>query len=398
INYLSGEYTQLEVRYVYAKIWFDKETGMIGKKGKMARIIYMTNVGTIPDESKIKVKIGNQLIGTLDEGFLEKLSKGDVFVLGGEKYEFRYTQGMTAFVKTAEKRPPTVPSWVSESLPLSFELGLSIQRFRKLMNEKFLEKKSEKEITEFIEHYLGIKGNTSKAVYSYFNEQFNYLGIPHLNKLIIEQYKLMENNYLIFHSVYGRRVNDALSRTIAYILSKLIHKDLELSMNDNGFIISGKGKLPIENALNYLKSNDLRKICELAIENSELLNRRFRHCATRSLMILRSYKGKRKTAGRQQMSSRLLISAVKRISNNFSILREARREVLEEVMDISNAVKVVQGIEEKKIKFVLKQSMLPSPFAFNLFLQGRMDLMKMEDRLSFIKRMHEEIIQKIENK
>jgi ATP-dependent helicase Lhr and Lhr-like helicase len=398
INYLSGEYTQLEARYVYGKIWHDKETGLLGRRGKMARIIYMTNIGTIPDEARIKVKLGTVKIGSIDEGFLEKLSKGDVFVLGGEKYEFRYAQGMTAFVKTAEKRPPTVPSWVSESLPLSFELGLSIQRFRKLMNEKFTAKKTKKELIEFIEEYLKVKGKTAEAIYNYFKEQFKYLEIPHLNKLIIEQYKHSEYNYLIFHSLYGRRVNDVLSRVIAYILSKLLHKDLEISLNDNGFIIIGKGKMPIEKAMNYFNSKELRIRAERAIENSELLNRRFRHCAARSLMILRNYKGKTKTAGRQQMSSRLLISAVRRVSNEFSILREARREVLEDVMDIDNAEKVVQGIEQGKIKIKILQSELPSPFAFNLFLQGKMDVMKMEDRLTFIKRMHEEIMQKINEK
>lgn len=37
LNYLSGEYASLEVRRVYAKIWWDRETGMLGKRGKTAR-------------------------------------------------------------------------------------------------------------------------------------------------------------------------------------------------------------------------------------------------------------------------------------------------------------------------------------------------------------------------
>jgi len=59
IDYLSGEHLELERRNVYAKIWHDKETGFIGRRGKLARLIYMTNIGTIPDEAKIEVKIGN---------------------------------------------------------------------------------------------------------------------------------------------------------------------------------------------------------------------------------------------------------------------------------------------------------------------------------------------------
>ncbi|MBU1930222.1 ATP-dependent helicase, partial [Candidatus Micrarchaeota archaeon] len=101
LDYLSGKYSSLELRQVYAKIWFDEETGMIGKKGKLARVIYMTNVGTIPDEAKIIVKIKDHKVGTIDEGFLERLQKGDVFVLGGETYQFRHALGMVAQVVPA---------------------------------------------------------------------------------------------------------------------------------------------------------------------------------------------------------------------------------------------------------------------------------------------------------
>ena len=54
-------------------------------------------------------------------------------------------------------------------------------------------------------------------------------------------------------------------------------------------------------------------------------------------MILRHYKGREKSVGKQQVSSMLLINAVKRISNDFPILKEARREVMEDLMDIEHA-------------------------------------------------------------
>src|SRR3989338_6588374 len=73
IRFLSGEYVSLEERHVYARIWYDPDTGNIGKKGKMARMIYMTNIGTIPEETYITVKIGEQVVGMIDEGFLERL-------------------------------------------------------------------------------------------------------------------------------------------------------------------------------------------------------------------------------------------------------------------------------------------------------------------------------------
>ena len=396
IDYLSGEYSSLETRHVYAKIWHDRETGMIGKRGKMARIIYMTNVGTIPDEARIKVKLfGEQAIGTIDEGFLERLHKGDVFVLGGQTYEFKYTRGMTAYVGAAYKRPPTVPSWFSDMLPLSFDLALEIGKFRKLMEQKLKAKEGRKDIIEFLQKHLHVDENAADAIYGYFYSQEKYLEIPNNGRIIVERYKEGSTSHIVFHSLYGRKTNDALSYAYSYALSKLMHKDIEVTMNDIGFMLSSNEKMMVEKAITAVNSKDLRTILERAVDNTEILSRRFRHCATRSLMILRSYKGRSKSAGRQQMASRLLLSAVRRIGNDFVILREARREVLEDAMDIENAQKVIEGIEQRLIKVKFVNSEIPSPFAWNITIQGYTDLMKMEDRLEFIKRMHAEIMLRI---
>ncbi|VVB99679.1 ATP-dependent DNA helicase Hel308 [uncultured archaeon] len=395
VDYLSGGYSSLEVRHVYAKIWFDEKTGMIGRRGKNARLIYMTNIGTIPDEAKIKVKIGEQSVGTIDEGFLERLHKGDVFVLGGQTYEFKFARGMTAQVTAAYRRPPTVPSWFSEMLPLSFDLSIEIGKFRKLMEEKLRAGTGKKDIVDFLQGHLHINPEAANAVYEYFLEQYKYLEIPNNGKILIERFSEEGVTRLVFHSLYGRRTNDALSFAYSFALSKISHKDIEISMNDNGFMLSFTGQLPVEKALTAVNSKDLRKILEMAISNTELLGRRFRHCATRALMILRTYRGQTKSAGRQQMAARLLLSAVRRISNDFIILKEARREVLEDAMDIASAQKVIDGIGQKLIKVRQLNSGIPSPFAWNIAMQGRMDTMKMEDRLAFIKRMHGEIMQRI---
>jgi len=398
IGYLSGKFASLEKRHVYAKIWFDEKTGEIGKRGKLARVLYMTNIGTIPDEARVSVKIGGFPVGTIDEGFLERLKKGDVFVLGGQSYVFTHALGMTAFVRSAEKRPPTVPSWFSEMLPLSFDLSIEIQKFRRLMEDQFRMKKSKAEIVEFINSFVYVDRNAANAIFEYFREQYLYLQIPTDRKLIVEMFREGDLRHAIFHATFGRRTVDALSRSIAFALGKLIHKDVEIVLNDNGFILSANEKLPVEQAISLLKSQELRKVLEMAIEDSEVLRRRFRHCAVRSLMILRSYKGREKTAGRQQMSSRLLYSAVMRVSRDFPILKEARREVLEDMMDIKNALKVLQMIERKEIEIKVLDSESPSPFALSLYSEGYSDIMKVEGRLEFVKRMHEKIMGKIKDK
>ncbi|MEK6969622.1 MAG: ATP-dependent helicase [Nanoarchaeota archaeon] len=412
IRYLSGEYVSLEERHIYARIWYDKESGNIGKRGKMARIIYMTNIGTIPEESYVTVKIGEQIVGKIDEAFLEHLKPGDVFVLGGEVYMFKFSRGMTAQVSASVNRPPTVPSWFSEMLPLSFDLAMEINRFRKLMEEKLRSqeqnkltgdnqnkeikvKETEEQIIKFINDYLYVDENAAHSIYRYFYEQYHFSTIPSSKQIVIETYADRGRTYVIFHTLYGRRVNDCLSRALAYIIGRSQHRDVEMGITDNGFYLSAEKTFNATRALDLLKNEDFRVILETAIEKSEVLSRRFRHCATRSLMILRQYLGQKKNTGRMQVGSKILFNAVKRIDNNFPILKEARREVMEDLMDCQHAQEVINQLKDGTITIIEKYTEIPSPFAFSLVSEGYSDVIKIEDRQEFLRRMHQQVLAKI---
>ncbi|HOW36766.1 MAG TPA: ATP-dependent helicase [Candidatus Pacearchaeota archaeon] len=394
ISYLSGEY-DLEKNNVYDKIWYDKETRQIGKKGKMARVIYLTNLGTIPDESFVNVKLAStgEVIGHLDETFLERMKKRDVFVLGGKKYLYNYTKGMNVYVNSAEKLSPTIPSWISETLPLSFSSAMEIGEFRYSMNRQLTANKSKKEVIKFVMETLYVKETTAETIYNYFYEQHKFIGIPTKDTLLVERYK-SDKKYLVFHSMYGRRVNDALSRALGFLVGEVEGRDVEIGINDNGFYIAGE-KLNIEKAFNQLTKENIESILKEAIEKTDVLARRFRHCATRSLMILRNYKGQTRTVGKQQLKSHFLMHAVRKITEDFPILREAKREVLEDLMDIENAKKVLDWIKEGRVKMKIQETQLPSPFGSNLILQGQSDLIRIEDRQEFLKRIHQEHLKAI---
>lgn len=389
VSYLAGDYA-LEHRNVYAKIWYDAEKGEIGKKGKLARVIYLTNIGTIPEEGFISVEIAfpaerrGQSIGKIDEGFLERLKKGDVFVLGGKKYQFMYTRGMKAYVRGDVSRSPTVPSWFSEMLPLSFDVGLDIARFRGLVKER-INKKGE--CINFIKEYLYVDNLAAENIYKYFKEQSKFSEIPTNWLIVVEKFK-QDKEYLLFHSMYGRRVNDALARAYAFAAARLKMRDVEMGINDNGFFIAGES-LDENKIINSIKSSNLEEVLKQAIDKTDVLKRRFRHCASRGLMILRSYKGRTKSVGKQQVHSHFLLAAVKKISEDFPILREARREVLEDVMDIKRAKMILEWIDKGKIKIKVVRTPLISPFGLNLYVQGHADFIKIEDKIKFLKRMHQ---------
>ena len=306
LEYLAGEYVSLEDRRVYAKIWFDRRTRRLGKRGRLARVIYMTNAGTIPDESFITVKHGERRIGQIEESFLEYLRKGDIFVLGGETYRFRYSRGMTAQVEPAAGASPTVPSWFSEMLPLSFDLALEIQEFRYRMSRMFEERRSPDEIKDFIRRHLYLDPRGVASLYNYFAQQQRHSVIPHRYKILIELYREGKKDFSIFHALFGRRVNDALARAVAWVIARREEKDVEIIVTDHGFALGYEGEVKVMEAFELLLRRDLRETLEDALYDTEILQRRFRHCATRALMILKNYKGSRKSVGHQQMISRIL--------------------------------------------------------------------------------------------
>ncbi|MEK6901555.1 MAG: hypothetical protein AABX37_04385, partial [Nanoarchaeota archaeon] len=288
-------------------------------------------------------------------------------------------------------RPPTVPSWFSEMLPLSFDLAMEISRFRRLMEERFVLEQSPEEIIQFIHQFLYVDENAADSIYHYFYEQYHYSKIPSDKKIVVETYRDRGRTYVIFHTLFGRRVNDCLSRALAYVIGRSQHRDVEVGILDNGFYLSAEQQFNATRAFEMLKTENFRQVLEQAIERSEILNRRFRHCATRSLMILRQYMGRTKSVGRTQMGSKILLNAVKRISEQFPILKEARREVLEDLMDYQHAQLIIDAVVEKKIIVEDVNTSVPSPFAFGLIVGGYSDVIKIEDKQEFLRRMHEHV-------
>ncbi|MCC9261165.1 MAG: ATP-dependent helicase [Methanobrevibacter woesei] len=398
LSYMAGEYSELEERYVYAKIWIDYNENTFGKRGKLARALYSTNIGTIPDSSGVLVKCDGETVGKIEEDFMERLKKGDTFVLGGNTYRFNYGKGMTINVSPASG-PPTIPSWFSQQLPLSFDLAMDIQRFRAHMDSKFQYRRSKEEIMEFIHEYLYVDDFAANSIYEYFVEQYKYAKIPSNRKMLIEYYTgFGGKKFVIFHSLFGRKVNDALSRATAYLVAKRYNANVTISISDNGFYLSSDGKIGGLESFRELTPENFRNILTQSLSKTETLASRFRHCAGRSLMTLRRYKGKSKSVGRQQVRGKILLKFVEEMDDNFPILSEARRETLEDYMDVENAEKVIQWIANEEMEIKVINTIIPTPFAFNLVSQGYLDVLNQNDKAEFTKRMHKAVLDKIKSK
>jgi ATP-dependent Lhr-like helicase len=127
------------------------------------------------------------------------------------------------------------------------------------------------------------------------------------------------------------------------------------------------------------------------------MKRRFRHVAGRSLMILRNYAGESKTVGQQQMKGHFLISAIRNeYGEDFPMIKETYREIMEDAMDINHAKDVIKGLDEGEITYEMQESSIPSPFSHNLLLQGSTDVIKMEDKKERLQQLHQKVLDRID--
>jgi len=323
-------------------------------------------------------------------------------VLGGKTWKFKYARGLKAYVSPAPERRPSIPSWVSEMLPLSFDSALEVGRFRKKVSQKILRGEKKEKIVEWISGEFPVSLIEATNIVNYFIEQLKFTGgIMADNETLVVETVVddMGRQNIIFHSLFGRRINDALSRAYGYFLSKIVRGNVSIAINDNGFSLTipkGLKVLNVEDFVRKITKDNLENLLKESLEKTELFKRRFRHCATRALMILKQYKGHKISIGRQTMNAHFLIAAIKQISENFPILKETFREIVEDHMDIINAKKVLDWMEEGKLNVVVFEgSDIPSPFAHNLFAIGQSDVILMADRKELLERLHKQVLEKI---
>ena len=376
---------------VYSKIWYDPEDNKFGRK-KGSRMIYFLNLGTIPEEANYRVLSNHgSSLGELSEKFVERLSPRDIFVLGGRSFEFVRTKGMSAYVKEASGRKPTVPSWAGEMLPRSFDLSMEVAKFRGELSKRIEDDTAD--IDDICEEF-DIDDGSARSIISYFKEQkITTDVIPDDKTLAIEEYIDPSGNHrLIFHFPFGRRVNDALSRGYAYRISNILGCNVSVTMSDDSFMIGTSRHIDTEKIRTMLSSKDLESILRKAVRDSEIFKMRFRHTASRSFMILRNYMGRSVSVNRQQIRSAYLLETLGNMED-MPVIEETYREVLEDDMDIKNARSILDMIDSGEMRITtIPYSGTPSPFAHNAILSGFSDIVLMEDRSALLRELHRKVL------
>ena len=400
LRFLAGKHS-LEWEGVYSKLWLDEEEGVFGRK-RSARMIYQLNVGVIPDEAKMRVFTRDgRYVGDLEEEFVEILQEGDIFVLGGRTFRFIRTEGLKVIVEPAEGARPTVPSWFSEMLPLSFDSALRVGRFRRLLDRMLREGRAAEARRMLVEEYR-LEERAADAILEYIWEQQAYVGVvPGDDLVLVEWFHDEEAGSwgIVFHMLYGRRANDALSRAYASVLSEVAEAPVRVTVTDNGFMLSlpeyrEPSREMIEEVMARVTPENIRGILEDVISRTELMKRRFKHVAERMFVILRRYRGYEKSPERLQLSAQRLLELFLENYPDLPVIRETYREILEDYMDIRAAATVLEWIRSGRVRVELRGPLpYPSPFAHSIVVRGYSDVVLMEDKRKLLNLLRERILQ-----
>ena len=417
LKYLTADYDGLEAKNVYAKVWrdtndppdgehhhseFDVGAPLMGKRGRLARVIYMTNIGTIPDSFTCDVlhRGSDEWIGQLDENYLDTLEKGDVFVLGGDRFEYRYRRGSKVYVdRTAAQ--PTVPSWFSERLPLSYDLGREIAAFQGELLDRLTEG-GPPAVREWLREFP-VDENSVRAITRLFNEQRRYAGSESVatgDRFVVEEVLDREQyrRHFYVHSTYGRRFNDGLSRLVAGRCARRSNANVQVAVADNGFSLSMplNRKIDIGAVLRDLEPEAVRADLRESLDGTDLLQRYFRINATRSLMILKRYKGYEKSAAEQQVSAEMLLSFADDLAD-FAVIDETYREIVEDKLNLAAIEEILTALGRGEIEVVTRELDSPTPRAFGLATLLASDVVLAEDESAVLQEFHERVLESIDS-
>lgn len=388
LRFLSGT---VEESSIYSKIWYDEEDGVFGKK-RSSRMIYFMNLGTIPEDADYQVvNEKGKHIGQLSDKFVEHLKPGDVFVLGAKAYQFLRTSRNKVLVKGGEGLRPTVPSWVGEMLPRSYDLGVLIGRFREEVSKRLQDKESLKRW--LIDQYR-LSESGARSIISYISAQVPY-GLPTHNFLLVEGYIDKRKTFnTIYHIPLGRRVNEALSRAYAQAIANTYGVNTRITISDDGFMLSTAKEIPIDEQIRLINTSNFRDTVRRSVINTEAFKQHFRHCASRSMMVLRKYKSFDISVARQQLRSDKLLRVLEKMKD-FPVIEETYREIMNDMMDVPKAEEYLRSVVERGNYRIIDYRMESTPFSYGLILAGASDIVLMEDRARMLRELQGKMLDRM---
>lgn len=314
------------------------------------------NLGTIVSDSMMLLKLGRtKTLGTIEEGFIAKMKKGESFLFGGRWLEIVAVRDLTAYVKLAKKSKGHVSVWAGTSLPWSPVLSARLR-----------------EICGMIASDEQTKINASEELHSLqtiITAQADISAWPRSDETLIEFAQSREGTHIFLYPFDGKQTHEGLGFLLTTRLGRIKPMSCIVAVNDYGIeIVCSKTLMPSEVDWDMLVDpKDWEKDIESGLNTSELEKRAFRSIARIAGLVLQNVPGASKTTRQIQTSSSLLYDVFARFDPDNLLLKQARVEVLENQFDRERLESALNRIRNGRRK--VKMLEMFSPLGFPLFLE-----------------------------
>ncbi len=332
------------------------------------------SIGTITSDVAVQVKyLKGPKLGTVEESFISKVEPGQNFMLGGKLLELVRIHDNTAWVRRAKGMSQAIPRWMGGRIPLSGELSHAIR-----------EKLAQAGAGEFVSPEM-------RSLEPLLELQQSWSALPNINQVLVEHWKNRDGHHLFIYPFAGRLAHEGLASLLALRMSRLAPITFSMAMNDYGLVLVSRDPAPFDEALRHdLWNTDAVADDVLASLNAtELCKRQFREIARVAGLIFQGYPGVRKTGRQVQASSNLFYDVFSEYDPENLLLRQARREVLEQQLEYSRLVEALKRIASSEL--LVRHLMKPSPLSFPLLVDGMRDRLTSEKLWERVKKLQEQL-------
>ena len=365
VQMLAGRYTDEAFRELRARVSWDRVNNTLRPLPGTSQLA-ITSGGTIADRGYFPVYLedGKTKVGEVDEEFVYESRTGDTFILGTNVWRMTTIDDNTITVSPAPGQPARMPFWRGEGIGRSFELGRKVGAFRREMSER----EDSPDCLTWLQKEFPIDSRSAWNIQEYFRKQQQSTGvIPHDRLIVIEGFRdEIGDPRIIVHSTFGRRVNGLLGLVLEHRLHEATGVEPQMLYNDDGVLLRcpDADALPLD-LLDGLTLNAAEDLVLDQLLASPLFGGQFRQNAARALLMPKIAPGKRTPLWLQRLRAGDLLQIARRY-DDFPIVIETLREVLNDVLDFDHFKEIVQEIEAGTLQVRSVQTEVPSPFSASL--------------------------------
>ncbi len=346
LNFIVHGTQSLQAYDEYKKVEID-ENGLYKINNRLIAMHHRMQVGTIVSDATLFVKfLGGGYIGSIEEWFVSKLTRGDTFTFAGKKLEFYAIKNMNVLVRLANnKKASKTVSWMGGRMTLSAQMS-------ELLREELYAANTQNLTSELI------------ALKPIFDRQRRESIVPNTNEFLIETFKTREGFHAIFYPFEGRFVHEALASILSYRISLLSPISFTLAYNDYGFELLSDQEIDMQSVFdnNLFSSEFIHHDLQQSLNATEMARRKFRDIAIIAGLVFTGMPGKPVKTKHLQSGSQLLFEVFRDYEPDNLLLQQAFAETFEHQLEEGRLLQSLERINSQKI--IWKQCEKPTPFSF----------------------------------